>query len=291
MITINQVVYEDNHTYMCVYITSAIFFFSLSLSLYMSFCFWHSHQIFYILGTQFFFEDNFAAAHSAFIKCNNLFSFLPLDHQPPFIDTSQLRGFLVACDGLAAVRMEGGVDVGNGEKEERMGVVNRLERLRLEGNFEAVGQVLLDDLATRDFPSVVTNAVEKEVSDWSESLAAMETLSKRPRLSQLDFTSSVSLTDRVCICNGVRCVLEGKSPQCQFWQLLSKENGHHLEYVLHVRVYHFHQHYRRVSVGGDGQGFAKLGKRGTTPSTLSSKLTTCKLGGCRTWLQSRRQLF
>ena len=150
--------------------------------------------------------------------------------------------------------------MGSGEGEERKGVVNRLEKLRLEDNFEAVGQVLLDDLATRDFPSVVTNAVEKEVSDWSESLSAMETTSKRPRLSQTDFASSVSLADRVCICNGVRSILEGKSPRCHFWTLLSKEeDAHCLEYVLHVRSNYFNQvnRYRKilvvvvVGVGGD----------------------------------------
>ena len=116
-----------------------------------------------------------------------------------------------------------------------MGMVILLEQMRLCDDFETIGQVLLDDLAIREIPPVVVSAVEKEVCDWSESLAAMETQSKRPRLNQPEFILSVPLVDRVCLCNGLRCVLEGKSPRCHFWRLLSKENSHHLDYVLHVR--------------------------------------------------------
>ena len=98
------------------------------------------------------------------------------------------------------------------EEEERGGVANRLERMRLIDDFEGVGQLLLKDLTNRDIPSVMMSSIEKEVSDWSESLAAMETQAKRPRLSQPSVGSTVPLTDRMCICSGLRAVLEGKSP-------------------------------------------------------------------------------
>ena len=120
------------------------------------------------------------------------------------------------------------------EGEEKMGVANRMEKLRLCEDFEGVGQCLLDDLTSRDIPSVVIGRLEKEVSDWSDGLDTMETQAKRPKLNQSDFSCSVPLADRVCICNGLRCVLEGKSPQCNFWQLLSKEKTQHLDHILHV---------------------------------------------------------
>lgn len=180
------------------------------------------------MGTHFFFEDDLAAARGAFVKCNSLFSSLVPDQRPPFINSSQLRGFLIACDGVAA----------SGVEEEGGGaVVNKMEKLRLGNDFEGVVQVLLDDLASREIPSVVVSALEKEVFDWSESFDAMETQAKRPRLNQPDFSTSIPLTDRMCICNGLRCVLEGKSPRCRFWQLLSEENSHHLDYVLHVSIH------------------------------------------------------
>ena len=190
-------------------------------------------QILYILGTHFFFEDNYASAHQAFFKCNSLYSSLPPSQLPPFVNLAQLRGFLVACEGAA------GVSSKVREGEEKVGVANSMEKLRLREDFEGVGQCLLDDLMSREIPSVVIGALEKEVSDWSESLDTIETQAKRPKLNQSDFSLSVPLADRVCICNGLRCVLEGKSPRCHFWQLLSEEKTHHLNYVLHVSLLNF----------------------------------------------------
>ena len=115
-------------------------------------------------------------------------------------------------------------------------MANKMEKLRLRDDFEGVGKILLDDLTSREIPSTVIGALEKEVSDWSESLDTMETQAKRPKLNQSDFSRSIPVADRVYICNGLRCVLEGKSPRCRFWQLLSEEKTHHLDYVLHVSM-------------------------------------------------------
>lgn len=187
-------------------------------------------QLLYILGTHFFFEDSFSSAYQAFFKCHSLYTSLPPSQRPPFINLSQLRGFLVACEGAA------GVSSKVREGEEKVGVANRMEKLRLHEDFEGVGQCLLDDLTSREIPSVVIGVLEKEVSDWSEGLNAMETHAKWQKLSQPDFSLSVPLADRVCICNGLRCVLEGKSPRCHFWQLLSDEKTHHFNYILHVSI-------------------------------------------------------
>ena len=136
----------------------------------------------------------------------------------------------MACEGATGVSSK----VSDGV--EHVGVANRMEKLRLCEDFEGVGQCLLKDLTSREIPSVVIGVLEKEISDWSESLDAMETQAKRPKLNQSDFSLSVPLADRVCIGNGLRCVLEGKSPRCHFWQLLSEEKTHHLDYVLYVSI-------------------------------------------------------
>ena len=187
-------------------------------------------QSLYVLGTQFFLNDDFAAAHDAFLKCNDHYNSLSPDQHPPFFNVSQLRGFLVACDGAADKKDSAAEKM----EENRGNLLNKIEKLRLNDDFEGVGQVLLDDLKNREIPSVVIGAIEREVTDWSDTSAAMETQPKRPRLTQPDFSSSIALINRVCLCNGLRNVMEGKSPRCHFWQLLSEEKGCHLEYVLHV---------------------------------------------------------
>ena len=187
-------------------------------------------QILYILGTHFFFEDDLKSAHQAFFRCSSLYGTLSSSHLPAFVNLSQLRGFLMACEGAA------GVSAKVREEAKQVGVADRMEKLRLREDFEGVGQCLLDDLTSREIPSVVIGALEKELSDWSDGMDALETQAKRPKLNQSDFNLSIPLADRVCICNGLRCVLEGKSPRCHFWQLLSAEKSHHLDYVFHVSI-------------------------------------------------------
>ena len=62
-----------------------------------------------------------------------------------------------------------------------------------------------------------------------------EPLAKRPKLDHPEIPPE----ERLCICNAVRDVVEGRNVRPRVWQLLSQGNRRHFEFVFQVGLVAF----------------------------------------------------
>ena len=91
--------------------------------------------------------------------------------------------------------------------------------------------LLIEDVAKRELSSAFRTGLEMEALDWSGSMAT-EPSAKRQKLEQ-DF-NRLPLQHRLCVCNAVRSVVEGRSAGSRVWQLLAEGSKEHFGFLFHV---------------------------------------------------------
>ena len=100
---------------------------------------------------------------------------------------------------------------------------------------QKIVDMLIDDFTKMEIPYALRSSLEKDMakSQANTELTNGAPMPKKQKLDS-DFRSTIPLADRICLCNGVRCTLEGKPPSTRFWELVQQSDSGCLKFVFYV---------------------------------------------------------
>ncbi|XP_048254993.1 integrator complex subunit 8-like isoform X2 [Haliotis rufescens] len=136
-------------------------------------------QVCYDLGCVLFHQEEYKRAYELFTQCQTIHDKLK-EHIYISIDTARLRGYLISCSSLLGIVTD----------PHKLSIFQRAENSR-KNNFEGLIDILLDDNVSQELSVLYRTSLEDDVLHAGKGCEVLYT--------------------KVCICNVVRGVMEGKA--------------------------------------------------------------------------------
>ncbi|XP_064393895.1 integrator complex subunit 8-like isoform X2 [Halichondria panicea] len=170
-------------------------------------------EISYTLGCYYFTQGDLPRASELFVQCHNLLSSIATTHSALFVNRDEVRGFLNACEASEGVIVEN--------------LAAELEAVKMSG-WSDTRDILTRDFQSKGLPLGYRLCLERRALTAATERSIEEPPSKKMRREGVDV---VTMEEGLTAYNGLREVMENKSPLPRFWQLC-REREAFLDCVL-----------------------------------------------------------